>query len=200
MLTSRYSQKAYPLDNPVALSLTRLNAFSGPNDINSSFTCKWWGRCKTGAGSRHGWLGVNRGNGHESEFRECFHPYLIGITRNTPSLKTRKRVWASLMQNSDSSGTAKNLLSVTFACNSPLSAENIAWSFKIHVSFIFLFYWYLYSSVKPCIRIGSNFRNFCSALSFPDVIQSRIWQISTPSKSMERVSDVFRDLFSQKAW
>lgn len=39
-LTSTYSQKAYPLDSPVALSFTRLKAFRGPNDVNSSFTWK----------------------------------------------------------------------------------------------------------------------------------------------------------------
>lgn len=36
--TSTYSQKAYPLDRPVALSFTRLKAFRGPNDVSSSFT------------------------------------------------------------------------------------------------------------------------------------------------------------------
>lgn len=36
--TSTYSQKAYPLDKPVALSFTRLKAFRGPNDVNNSFT------------------------------------------------------------------------------------------------------------------------------------------------------------------
>ena len=40
MFGSTYSQKAYPFDSPVALSLTRLNAFNGPNDVNSSLTCK----------------------------------------------------------------------------------------------------------------------------------------------------------------
>lgn len=37
-LTSTYSQNAYPLDKPVALSFTRLKAFNGPNDVSSSFT------------------------------------------------------------------------------------------------------------------------------------------------------------------
>lgn len=45
-LTSTYSQKAYPLDKPVALSFTRLKAFKGPNDVSSSFTwnTKGWGQ------------------------------------------------------------------------------------------------------------------------------------------------------------
>ncbi len=35
---STYSQNAYPFDNPVALSLTKLNALSGPNEVSSSLT------------------------------------------------------------------------------------------------------------------------------------------------------------------
>ncbi len=35
---SEYSQNAYPLLKPVAVSLTRLKARNGPNAINSSLT------------------------------------------------------------------------------------------------------------------------------------------------------------------
>ena len=42
MFGSTYSQKAYPLERPVAESLTRLKALRGPNDVSNSFTC--WNR------------------------------------------------------------------------------------------------------------------------------------------------------------
>ena len=39
-ITSTYSQNAYPLESPVALSFTKLKAFNGPKDVKSSFTLK----------------------------------------------------------------------------------------------------------------------------------------------------------------
>jgi len=38
MFGSRYSQNANPFDSPVAVSMTRLNDRSGPNDDSNSFT------------------------------------------------------------------------------------------------------------------------------------------------------------------
>lgn len=41
-IISTYSQKAYPFDKPVALSLTKLKALRGPNDVSNSFTYKMY--------------------------------------------------------------------------------------------------------------------------------------------------------------
>jgi len=38
MFGSRYSQNANPFESPVAVSMTRLNDRSGPNDDSNSFT------------------------------------------------------------------------------------------------------------------------------------------------------------------